>query len=1316
MTVAFLAAALISSIGIGRSDITDGLAAHWTFDGNDIAGKQVIDVSPAGQFPGTISGNVQPAAGIIGGALHFGGTAVRADNVDFGNVLNPGSNSFSVSLWFKPDVVAGAPNLDAYLLTKGNQGSSGIGWSLWYKRTGEMIVRAYDGSGSANRASQQKPGSVTTDWHHAVMVIDREAGTIRGYLDGSNDGFVAGGGGGVVDTFKPGTSISIDATLKAGVPHGLTSCEYAGLLDDIGIWQRALTPEEIATIYLNGLGGTNLTGHMPILSLGSLTPADGSLYLPADTAISFNITSKHGVDPEGIRLLLNGIDRSADIQRAGDVYFQTVTLSPLQANTEYEVSIAVTDRQTNQVLRSLHFNTFSQGVRFIEAEDYNFDGGQFIDYPSIPTQMPGPDSYLDRMGVPGIDYWQLNTPGAGQDLYRLGDGVGTSETTDALRQNYLDAQALDPGVSDYEVRLFADGEWLNYTRTFGAATYGVFGRMANSGAAPLLAQVDLVTNGGAAPSQLLSPVGYIRVPAGSPYNLFPLTDIFGNPVALRLDGRQTLRLSALSGCSGLRANYLVLVPSADASPQAPYISAAFPAPDSDDSTPTPTIQVVLRESDTQVVQGSIQLRLDGAEVIPAISTSSGTVTLSCPVAQALALGRHSLALSFSDNATPANVFSNRWEFVVANLATPGFWQFNEKAAGGIADATAGSLMDESGNDRHGTAHGVLPYVAGSPQFGGSTALRFDLSTNTFVSIPDPTGFYDFSSDQSFTVEAVFRPRSLGEGDGGSIIAKQSGSGEWFIRFGTGDLLQFFVKAGAGSARLTGTTPVVYGVWHHVAAVFDAENDQIRLYLDYQMDGLPADVSAVQGLIGNGLDLFIGKFQANSRNFDGDIDAIRISRGALEPGQFIQNVQPFTPEIRSAKPAGGQTALSSQPIQITLLNRDTQVAAGTIGLRLNQADITPGLTIAELTNGLFLEYASPVPYQLGANDLELVFQDNASPAHLITNQWSFQIIPQPQGHTPEVFQDAVLRVTFDFNTIDSTAGSVTAPVYESSIDYTTSLPQMANSSGTAAVFNGIDSVIDYGLGAHNELKIESAFTYHARVRFDADRFYGSSTEQWIMGRWDSDALGTSRVTMMTLFGGPRRIQGSAGSSAINGGWFGAPTITEILPDVFYDVFVRFEPGVALYLDVFDAETGLRAGQPAVAPVAATALLDSTIPFEVGNRVPPHSVPMAGAMEQINVWTRVLTELEMLLIANGPGAHEVPGPRITRLQWIDPGSLELAFESEASDRPHRLEQCDDWGLRNWTPVTGVTYTPPAGGRIVASFPASAGNARFYRVVRE
>jgi hypothetical protein len=221
-----------------------------------------------------------------------------------------------------------------------------------------------------------------------------------------------------------------------------------------------------------------------------------------------------------------------------------------------------------------------------------------------------------------------------------------------------------------------------------------------------------------------------------------------------------------------------------------------------------------------------------------------------------------------------------------------FWQFNEQASGGVSSTNIGAILDSSGNGFNGTTTIPINYVAGSPAYGSTPALNFVMGNLNFVDVPDPTGAFVFAISQSFTLEAVVQTTDSGENGVGCIVGKVPASGsvsQWWWRINAGKSELAVRNSASQQIVFDSTVSVADGHWHHLAAVYDASAQLLRLYVDYVLNTNKAAVFSSGGTIGiQSQDVAIGAFPAdNDRYFDGKIDFVRISSAALAPSQFIQ---------------------------------------------------------------------------------------------------------------------------------------------------------------------------------------------------------------------------------------------------------------------------------------------------------------------------------------------------------------------------------------------------------------------------------------------
>src|SRR2546425_7392523 len=88
------------------------------------------------------------------------------------------------------------------------------------------------------------PGYNDGQWHHVAFVVDATGGTL--YVDGVQHGSIPWTG-------TPGASTSIQPVYLGRYPGAYGGAEYfAGLLEDVRIYTRALSSAEVLTVYTVG--------------------------------------------------------------------------------------------------------------------------------------------------------------------------------------------------------------------------------------------------------------------------------------------------------------------------------------------------------------------------------------------------------------------------------------------------------------------------------------------------------------------------------------------------------------------------------------------------------------------------------------------------------------------------------------------------------------------------------------------------------------------------------------------------------------------------------------------------------------------------------------------------------------------------------------------------------------------------------------------------------------------------------------------------------------------------------------------------------
>jgi len=222
--------------------IDQDLVAHLKFDDN-------LNDSSAKANNGTAVGGPTFTPGKIGSAVNI---PSGADYVTLGAPadLNFGSDTdFSISFWTQVTTWGGDPSF--------------IGNKDWNSggRQGYVIATDDDahlqwnaGNGAGTRYDYDgPPGTFSApDWHHVAVTFDRQ-GSAATYVDG------------VLVDARAITPINLNTPTGFNTNIGQDGTGTYGSsftdmnMDDLGIWRRVLTPQEVASIYSHGQSGEDLS-------------------------------------------------------------------------------------------------------------------------------------------------------------------------------------------------------------------------------------------------------------------------------------------------------------------------------------------------------------------------------------------------------------------------------------------------------------------------------------------------------------------------------------------------------------------------------------------------------------------------------------------------------------------------------------------------------------------------------------------------------------------------------------------------------------------------------------------------------------------------------------------------------------------------------------------------------------------------------------------------------------------------------------------------------------------------------------------------
>jgi hypothetical protein len=219
---------------LGTSDmdyLNDGLVVYWKMDeasANTCTGGSNDSCDSSGNGnDGTWVNDTTSISGKFGNGTDYDGTNDYIDTNLPSTTL--GAGDYSISMWFKADITSGNRNL-----FNDWSGSRSVLTRITNNTLGHNVA---DGSSTLTGANSV-PFTDTSNWHHVVFTHRTISNTLRTYLDGdlSDEDTYSGTRGTSTNDFYIGTS-------------PVLSDDYQGSVDEVRIYNRALSPTEVRDLY-----------------------------------------------------------------------------------------------------------------------------------------------------------------------------------------------------------------------------------------------------------------------------------------------------------------------------------------------------------------------------------------------------------------------------------------------------------------------------------------------------------------------------------------------------------------------------------------------------------------------------------------------------------------------------------------------------------------------------------------------------------------------------------------------------------------------------------------------------------------------------------------------------------------------------------------------------------------------------------------------------------------------------------------------------------------------------------------------------------
>ena len=255
------------------------LVAHWPLDGNakDLLGNH------DGAESGVIFG-VEGAANHTGTAAEFNGSSSTI-TVPFDSAMNP--ESFTLSMWVNADSTNGfaspvtsrddtPTSVHGYLVYNDSSGN----WNFW------------TGTGGPSGAWNQMSGGKVEigSWTHIAVSYDDGSQTKKLYVNGS-----LATSNSAPNLYDPNGPQSENLHIGSGADSG-GAFFFDGLIDDVALWDHALTSAEIKDIMTNGVPGgppsvTVFEASPPFIDSGQNVTLSWEIQNATSVSISPNVGS-----------------------------------------------------------------------------------------------------------------------------------------------------------------------------------------------------------------------------------------------------------------------------------------------------------------------------------------------------------------------------------------------------------------------------------------------------------------------------------------------------------------------------------------------------------------------------------------------------------------------------------------------------------------------------------------------------------------------------------------------------------------------------------------------------------------------------------------------------------------------------------------------------------------------------------------------------------------------------------------------------------------------------------------------------------------
>lgn len=219
----------------------DNLAGFWKFD--EGAGTSTIDLGSSGVNAVLWNDISWATSSKSGYSLSFGGSTAQVVGSNISDLKYQGGN-MTISLWMKAD----ATDDGGYLISKPWNGSGQYNYALTSSGSATTTL-TFSLTGAT---SYSLPGGAVSAgaWHHIAVVL-YSSSSVNFYIDGGLSAYGVNGISSWTPTLGDASSKIVMGCIypyESNTCAGSTTFDYKGLLDDVRVYKRALSANEVKSL------------------------------------------------------------------------------------------------------------------------------------------------------------------------------------------------------------------------------------------------------------------------------------------------------------------------------------------------------------------------------------------------------------------------------------------------------------------------------------------------------------------------------------------------------------------------------------------------------------------------------------------------------------------------------------------------------------------------------------------------------------------------------------------------------------------------------------------------------------------------------------------------------------------------------------------------------------------------------------------------------------------------------------------------------------------------------------------------------------